>query len=239
MMKIPFDKLPGDMTIDQCDVIMSLVSIAENGTVKWWKNYKYCENIKDGRGMTVSLVGFCSGTGDLRWVFENLQKINPTHPLLKHLEALKVVRNGNTMGLESLHVDLERFGDKDWERAVWNGILKFYWEPAMSFANKICVKHPITKGFLFDIALNHGSKAIVEMCSKIKMTRLRDGGNEVEWLKELIDVRKHIIQKIDRSTIFGQPDRCLLWRSILDGGNLQLKRPLEKLKCYGSTFNIM
>jgi len=45
------------------DLAMRLVSSAENSTLEWKENYKYIEDIEDGRGYTAGIIGFCSGTG--------------------------------------------------------------------------------------------------------------------------------------------------------------------------------
>ncbi len=44
---------------------MRLVSSAENATLDWKAQYKYIEDIDDGRGYTAGIIGFCSGTGDM------------------------------------------------------------------------------------------------------------------------------------------------------------------------------
>ncbi|MFF0738978.1 chitosanase [Streptomyces sp. NPDC004111] len=43
---------------------MNLVSGAENSSLDWKAPYKYIEDIDDGLGCTVGIVGCCSGTGD-------------------------------------------------------------------------------------------------------------------------------------------------------------------------------
>lgn len=237
---IPYDVLPGNLSILQCDTIMSLVSIAENSTTEWWKNYNYVENIGDGRGMTVSLVGFCSGTHDLLWVFNNLRKINPSHQLLKYIPVLlKIDGTDNTRGLETLKQDLEKYGDIYWRKAVWDGILYFYWTPAMNFAEKLKVQSALGKGFLFDLALNHGAEEMSKMSSRCLVPSPAKGGNEQPFLTNLINVRQKIITQEDLSTNSGQPDRCLMWMSILNTGNMNLSRPIKNLKCYGDSFIIL
>lgn len=237
--QIPFE-LPGGMSLDKCDVIMSLVSIAENSTVKWWDNYTYCENIHDSRGMTVSLVGMCSGTSDLLWTFQNLKSINPKHPLLKYLPVLiKVDNTDNTSGLENLANDLKLYGDKEWRSSVWNTILHFYWTPSMQFAESIGLKYPISKGFVYDLSLNHGFLEVSKMADKVTTPIPNKGGDEKKWLEEYMAVRQHIITKVDTSTNNGQPDRVLLWKSVLTKGNVNLDRPLTQLLCYGDTFSIV
>ena len=44
---------------------MQLVSSAENSSLDWKAQYKYIEDIGDGRGYTAGIIGFCSGTGDM------------------------------------------------------------------------------------------------------------------------------------------------------------------------------
>lgn len=238
--KIPYASLPGGMTLVQCDAIMSLVSIAENDTIKWYNNYNYCENIKDGRGMTVSLPGFCSGTSDLLWVFQDLQKINANHALLKYLPALVKVNNtSSTTGLENLAADIKTYGDTDWQKAVWDGILHFYWQPAMDFAASINAVSPITKGFLYDLALNHGAEQIAKMAKRVLVATPKNGGAETLWLSGLIAIRQIVITKEDKSTNDGQPDRCIMWNSILTAGNTSLSRPINNLVCYGDKFTIV
>ena len=44
---------------------MRLVSSAENSSLNWRAQYRYIEDIRDGRGYTAGIIGFCSGTGDM------------------------------------------------------------------------------------------------------------------------------------------------------------------------------
>lgn len=236
---IPYVTLPGGMTILQCDAIMSLVSIAENSTTSWWENYAYCENIHDGRGMTVSLVGFCSGTGDLLWVFRDLQKLKSDHPLLSYLPALvKVNGTAKTTGLTNLAKDIKAHDDQYWRQAVWDGILHFYWNAAIKYVQSLGLNYPISKGFLYDIALNHGAEQLPVMGKQVTAKAPNAGGDEKNFLAELIAVRQNIITKVDPSTNNGQPDRCIMWNSVLKSGNVNLDRPIKNLVCYGDTFTI-
>ena len=47
------------------EIAMKLVSSAENSSLDWKAQYKYIEDIGDGRGYTAGIIGFCSGTGDM------------------------------------------------------------------------------------------------------------------------------------------------------------------------------
>jgi hypothetical protein len=107
--RIPI-KLSGDLSVEQQNTILGLVSIAENSSINWWDQYTYCENIGDGRGYTAGFYGFCSGTGDMLQVFQNLKTINPNHALVKYIPILvKVNNSSSTVGLENLVSDCKKY----------------------------------------------------------------------------------------------------------------------------------
>ncbi|HEY3509056.1 MAG TPA: chitosanase, partial [Kribbella sp.] len=45
------------------EIAMEIVCSAENSSLDWKAQYKYIEDIDDGRGYTAGIIGFCSGTG--------------------------------------------------------------------------------------------------------------------------------------------------------------------------------
>jgi chitosanase len=227
------------LTLQQVDTIFSLVSIAENSTTKWWNNYAYCENIGDGRGLTVSIVGFCSGTSDLLWVVKRLQVRKADHPLVKYLPALQAVDgSARTTGLEKFASDLTANNDTYWKQAVWDGIIYFYWTPAVQWATKMGLKSALSIGQLYDTALNHGSEVLSKFSNRIKAATPSAGGSEATWMGAFLDTRQYNIQYEDKSTNNGQPDRVVMWRSVLTKNNLALTRPITGLVCYGESFTI-
>ncbi|MFC9019220.1 chitosanase, partial [Streptomyces albidoflavus] len=56
---------PGLETARKKEIAMRLVSSAENSSLDWRAQYRYIEDIGDGRGYTAGIIGFCSGTGDM------------------------------------------------------------------------------------------------------------------------------------------------------------------------------
>lgn len=74
---------------DKKETAMELVSSAENSSLNWKKQYSYIEDIKDGRGYTAGIIGFCSGTGDMLEVVKNYTQEQPDNKLAKFLPALK------------------------------------------------------------------------------------------------------------------------------------------------------
>lgn len=233
---IPFE-LPGGLTALQADAILRLVSIAENDTTDWWTQYTYIEDIGDGRGYTINIVGFCTGTSDFLWLVENLQTFAPSHPLVGLLPALKAVDGtASHAGLSTLPGLIKGLGaDPDYLKATWNAIIHFYWGPAAQQAAALGLKNPISLGQLYDIALNMGDLTLL---SKIKSVPPSKGGDEKVWLTELQAVWLNQITKVDKSLDEGQPDRAKMWQSILAAGNVTLARPITGLVCYGDQFTI-
>ncbi len=225
------------MTALQADAIMSLVAIAENSTTSWWNHYNYIEDIGDGRGYTINIVGFCTGTHDFLWLVKDLQKFSPNHPLVKYLPALiKIDGTPSHSGLDGLPALIKTLGkDPDYLKATWNAIQHFYWNPAMATAAQFGLKSPISKGQFYDINLNAGTLSITK---KVKALSPAQGGDEKVWLAELQNHWQTLITTGDTSLNSGQPDRALMWKSVLAKGNVNLARPISGLSCYGEKFEI-
>lgn len=91
---------------DKKETAMELVSSAENSSLNWKKQYSYIEDIKDGRGYTAGIIGFCSGTGDMLEVVKNYTQEQPDNKLAKFLPALKKVNGSDSH--EGLGVEYEQ-----------------------------------------------------------------------------------------------------------------------------------
>lgn len=224
--------LPG-ATNEQVHTILSLVSIAENGTTQWWTKFNYCENIHDGRGFTVGLFGSCSGTGDLLIQIQELQNISPGHALTQFIPALKKTKGSSTRGLELLPVVLKELGDdKAWQLATFRTLFKLYWKPAYDEAVKQQMPSAASLGFMYDIALNHGTDVLPKLCHGLS-------GGEKSRYAMLIQHRILEIRN-DPSTNPGkngepQYDRCTMWHGFLN--NMELTLPIH-CTCYGDKFTI-
>jgi hypothetical protein len=70
------------------DKILSLVAIPENSSADWAKQLNYIEDINDGRGFTISIVGLCTGTGGFLQVVQRVAQLDKTHSLVQFLAAL-------------------------------------------------------------------------------------------------------------------------------------------------------
>src|SRR4051794_21648611 len=71
------------------EIAMEIVSSNENSSLDWRAQYKYIEDIHDGRGYTAGIIGFCSGTGDMLEVVRAYVKARPHAALRRFLPALR------------------------------------------------------------------------------------------------------------------------------------------------------
>jgi chitosanase len=235
--QIPY-VLNGGMSAKQCDTILSLVSIAENSSIDWSAQYKYCEDIGDRRGFTLNLCGFCTGTHDFLWLVQNLQTFSPNHPLVKLLPALKAIDGTPShKGIENLPNIIQSLQGNDlfdYITATWNAIRHFYWDTATDMANSLGLTYPICKGQLYDISLNSGDFRVLKYVTAKPPSQ---GGNELTYLKDLQAQWLNFITKVDKTLNNKQPDRALMWQSITTTGNYNLDRPIS-VTCYGDNFVI-
>jgi hypothetical protein len=166
--------------------------------------------------------------------------MSPNHPLAQFIPAL-VKANGSPThkGLENLCSTIKSSGDSVWKKAVWQGIQREYLSTALDWAAKKKLTSVFSKGFLFDVALNHGASGLDQIAKYVKsgVQPPSNGGGEVAYMQAYIQARIYVVQVIDPSTNNGQADRMLMWKSVLDKNNLGLQRPMT-LKCYGETFTI-
>ena len=91
---------------------MQLVSSAENSSLDWRAQYRYIQDIHDGRGYTAGIIGFCSGTGDMLEVVRAFTRAKPHNGLRRFIPALRRV-NGSAS-----HEGLGKRFVAAWRRAL-------------------------------------------------------------------------------------------------------------------------
>jgi hypothetical protein len=221
------------------DTILSLISLPENSTTEWWKNYNFASRLGDGRGWTVTLYGACSGTGDLVMILKELQKINPKHKLVKYIPAMEKTKGEDVRGLENLGKDIHSLGDdKEWQQAVWDIYIKLYWSFARNFSDKLInrpgarLTSPLTRGFMVDTALNHGAN-LESFGPILKGMGNQEEQDEAKWFLDFCESRRKLLkrgfQDLDTSKT---GDRCTLWANIFKDGNTNLVRPIKCFRGY-------
>ncbi|KAI9202745.1 lysozyme-like domain-containing protein [Polychytrium aggregatum] len=271
------------LTPAQIYTILSLVWVAENsngnfaGVVPWYTAYSYIQDIGDGRGYTINLVGFTTATGDFLVFLQHLQALEPCNPLVQYIPdvaALSQSGSSALTGLQGLAQSVVSQGggpsgagpiNPNYVAATWNTLSdsttdSAYWYLAMSYSRQYNLSLPISKGQLYDIALNAGisglESVVLKVTAKAPTAAQSGGAQELAWLSNLQQLWIKQITTGDTSLDGGQPDRGLMWQHLAaptqstgknSAGayganntvpNLQLALPIT-VNCYGNQITIM
>lgn len=235
----------------QIDVVQQLISLPENSTPQWHKNYGFIEFLGDGRGFTATIFGACSGTGDLAMIFDELaaipRKSAACVDLLKYHAVLKRKRGDDISGIEPIKKLIRGLGDDpSWKTAVWRVYSKLYWRFAMDWADKrgAGANRPgpplalaASRGFMVDTAINHGANKDSFMDIVDRMSN-KNSLDELVWVTSFADAREKMLKSgfgdLDTSRT---GDRCRLWKDLFRR-NPALATPFEALAGYWGRYTI-
>jgi chitosanase len=221
------------------DVAMQLLSSAENSSLDWRAQYRYIEDIGDGRGYTGGIVGFCSGTGDMLKVVQHYAKQSPGNVLAKYLPALREVKGGDS------HDGLDSAFTADWVAAAGTRAFQqaqdaerdsMYFTPALTAAHQDGLR-PLGQFAYFDAAVMHGADSLPALRRRAAAAARppAQGGDEVIYLNAFLDARVALMktEPAHRNTTRVDTEQ----RVFLDQRNLDLTLPLS-WKVYGTPYTI-
>ncbi|MFC9294701.1 chitosanase [Streptomyces sp. NPDC057011] len=225
------------------EIAMQIVSSAENSSLDWKAQYKYIEDIDDGRGYTAGIIGFCSGTGDMLDLVEYYTQVKPGNVLAKYLPALRKVD-----GTDS-HAGLDPNFTKDWAKAAQDGEFRkaqdherdrVYFNPAVKQGKSDGVG-TLGQFIYYDAIVMHGDGTDSTSFRNIRKRALSkakppsQGGNETTWLNAFLDARVWAMKQEEAHSDTSRVDTAQ--RVFLKKGNLDLHTPLD-WKVYGDSFHI-
>ncbi|NEC90138.1 chitosanase [Streptomyces sp. SID12501] len=225
------------------DIAMRLVCSAENSSLDWRAQYKYIQDIGDGRGYTAGIIGFCSGTSDMLALVELYTARDPDNVLAAYLPALRAVD-----GTDS-HDGLDPGFPAAWRKAAKTSVFRgaqdderdrVYFDPAVARAKKDGVG-TLGQFAYYDAMVMHGSGMDSLSFGGIR-TRAHanaatpaDGGDETTYLNAFLDAREWAMRQETAHTDTSRVDTAQ--RVFLDQGNLNLDPPLD-WKVYGDSYYI-
>ncbi|NUS84720.1 MAG: chitosanase [Streptomyces sp.] len=225
------------------EIAMKLVSSAENSSLDWRAQFKYIEDIDDGRGYTAGIIGFCSGTGDMLELVEYYTQVKPGNVLAKYLPALRDVDGSDS------HDGLDPNFTKDWKKAAEDKAFqdaqeherdRVYFNPSVN-QGKADGIGTLGQFIYYDAIVMHGpgdSKYSFGGIRKTAMSKAKtpaQGGDEKTYLNAFLDARKKAMQSEEAHSDTSRVDTEQ--RKFLNEGNLGLEPPL-KWKVYGDPFEI-
>ena len=222
---------------------MQLVSSAENSSLDWRAQYKYIEDIQDGRGYTAGIIGFCSGTGDMLALVNAYTAARPGNVLSKYLPALKMVNN------TASHAGLDPTFVADWRSAANDAIFqqaqnaerdRSYFNPAVAQAKSDGLR-TLGQFIYYDAIVMHGpgddpvSFGGIRKAALSKARSPAQGGNEAAYLNAFLDARVAAMKSEQAHEDVSRVETAQ--RVFLRNGNFDLKLPLT-WQVYGESFSL-
>jgi chitosanase len=223
---------------------MELVSSAENSSLDWKAQYKYIEDIGDGRGYTAGIIGFCSGTGDQLELVELYAQRKPGNVLEKYLPALRKVNGSDS------HAGLDPNYPRDWQTAAKDPVFqkaqdderdRVYFNPAVSQA-KADGLPALGQFSYYDAIVMHGPGSDPVSFGGIRATAIKkakppsQGGDLVKYLNAFLDARKAAMLTEEAHSDTSRVDTEQ--RVFLNNRNFDLNPPL-RWKTYGDPYEIL
>lgn len=228
---------------DRKEIAMQLVSSAENSTLDWRAQYRYLEDIGDGRGYTGGIIGFCSGTGDMLLVVRRYTRAWPDNPLARFIPALERVNGSDS------HEGLGRPFVRAWHRAAHDATFRraqdaerdrVYFDPAVRRAKRDGLR-TLGQFVYYDAFVMHGPGSDAASFGGIRRAAMRraptpaEGGSEVRYLNAFLDARKHVMKQESAHEDTSRIDTAQ--RRFLRKRNLDLRPPLT-WHVYGDRYHI-
>ncbi|KQX65011.1 chitosanase [Streptomyces sp. Root1310] len=225
------------------EIAMKLVSSAENSSLDWKAQYRYIEDIGDGRGYTAGIIGFCSGTGDMLDLVQLYSDRRPGNVLAKYLPALREVD-----GTDS-HSGLDPNYPKDWRKAAQDTAFqqaqnderdRVYFNPAVR-QGKTDGLRALGQFAYYDAIVMHGDGTDPTSFRNIRKRALTkakppaQGGDETAYLHAFLDARVWAMKQEEAHSDTSRVDTAQ--RVFLRNGNLDLDPPLD-WKVYGDSYHI-
>ena len=222
------------------DIAMRLVSSAENSSLNWRAQYRYIEDIHDGRGYTAGIIGFCSGTGDMLEVVKAYTRARRHNPLARFIPALKRVNGSDS------HAGLGRKFVVAWRRAAKTRAFRraqererdgTYFEPAVALAQADGLQS-LGQFAYYDAAVVHGFEGMqgVRRRALARAATPAAGGDESGYLEAFLDER---VVEMKKEAAHEDVSRIeTAQRRFLREGNLDLALPL-RWAVYGDRYSIV
>ncbi|MFE9020747.1 chitosanase [Streptomyces sp. NPDC007808] len=225
------------------EIAMKLVSSAENSSLDWKAQYKYIEDIGDGRGYTAGIIGFCSGTGDMLDLVQLYADRRPGNVLARYLPALRRVN-----GTDS-HDGLDPHYPRDWVRAAQDQAFRraqdderdrVYFDPAVR-QGKADGLRVLGQFAYYDAIVMHGDGTDPTSFRNIRRRALNrarppaQGGDEVTYLHAFLDARVWAMKQEAAHEDTSRVDTAQ--RVFLRNGNLDLATPLDWW-VYGDSYHL-
>ncbi|GIE79625.1 hypothetical protein Aph02nite_55750 [Actinoplanes philippinensis] len=222
------------------EIALKLVSSAENSTLDWRSGYGYIEDLRDGRGYTAGIVGFCSGTSDMLAVVTEYTRRKPDNVLAGYLPALRAVDGTDSHeGLDPDFPDAWRAAaaaDPVFRKVQEEARDRMYFSPAVRLAEADGLR-ALGQFAYYDAAVMHGISGLRSIREQVVAGRRTpvQGGDEIAYLSAFLDAR---VAEMRTEAAHSDTSRVdTVQRVLLNAGNLDLATPLS-WSVYGDRYSV-
>ena len=216
---------------DKKEIANQLISSSENSSLNWRAQYRYIEDIRDGRGYTAGTVGFTSGTGDMLQLVRKYTKKRKKNPLRRFIRALKRVNGSDS------HEGLGKPFVKAWRKAARDPVFQaaqdavrdgLYFNPAVNLA-KADGLNALGQFAYYDAAVVHGFIGMKRIRARAlaRAAAPSAGADETAYLNAFLDERRIEMLKEKAHSNANIQRVDLQQRKFLSEGNLELNPPLS------------
>jgi chitosanase len=222
------------------EIALELVSSAENSTLEWRSEYGYIEDLRDGRGYTAGIVGFCSGTSDMLAVVTDYTRRKPGNELAGYLPALRAVDGTDSHdGLDPGFPDAWRAaaaGDPVFRKVQEDARDRMYFSPAVRLAEADGLR-ALGQFAYYDAAVMHGISGLRSIRERVVAHQRTpvQGGDEIAYLTAFLDARAAEMRTEAEHSDTSRVDTAQ--RALLNAGNLDLVAPLT-WEVYGDRYTV-
>jgi len=230
-----------DKNFDLRKRCFALMGAAEDSNLNYSKNYRSVSGDEhDGRGITAGVIGFTSGTGDMKEMLDYYNKISPNKPLADDKD------NMNNLKEEKLKKDWYNAFDNDHDnfvKAQNYEVKKEVMDKAVKYAKEDGLSQ-LGQYIYFDTLVKHGPGknpqdpprdwsfgAIREHAKENGVKPPSEGGNESSYLQNFVGKRYVAINDENKHSsgmdTEGTTDRLKFQLDQIKKGNFDLKLPLD------------
>ena len=221
------------------EIALELVASAENSTLDWRREFGYLADLHDGRGYTGGIIGFCSGTSDMRELVAEYTRRKPLNVLAGYLPALRTVDGSDS------HAGLDPGFPAAWKAAAADPIFqkaqederdRMYFDPAVLLAKQDGLRG-LGQFAYYDAAVMHGVSGLRGIRSNAmgRAALPAQGGDEIAYLNAFLDARVAEMRSEAAHSDTTRVDTAQ--RPLLRASNLDLVGPLT-WRVYGDRFRI-
>jgi hypothetical protein len=204
------------MDAEQLSNILSMIGGPEQSNVQWWlgvdrKNvYGYCENINDGRGVTVGLSGFVTKWGEAQKLVKagggGSFDVNQCAPRKSCPFCDWVRANGNN----------QKFID-----AQWNSYVNNFMKLVPKYIPSQFKGNALIKGMMLDLAMNAGEFKEGNAWGLKEVTQAAKGNDQRSWANSFLDARySHFTAGNSQSMRAGRIDA---WRKLVQDNQWDMR----------------